>query len=250
MSSENTPDDPKLPWAVRTRRAWHSYWASVRSDFRSLFATGLLVIIPLWVTWLTITFVVGLLDSFLDSLPKYLKPETYIGWELPFVDILFAVLFIVTIGFFARNLLGRRAVRYGENLIARIPLVRNVYTAIKQFTYTLLGGKKRQFDRAVLFEYPLRGVWSIGFVTNHIEKPPLVDKVPPNSLAIFIPTTPNPTSGWFLIVPESDTRPLNISVEDAFKIIISGGVVIPGQAHDDEDDPSMPAKAIPPTVIE
>ncbi|MCB1155582.1 hypothetical protein KDL45_18125, partial [bacterium] len=76
------------------------------------------------------------------------------------------------------------------------------------------------------------------------------DKVPPNSLAIFIPTTPNPTSGWFLIVPESDTRPLNISVEDAFKIIISGGVVIPGQAHDDEDDPSMPAKAIPPTVIE
>jgi len=200
---------------------------SIRSDFKKLFVTGLLVIIPVWLTFLIIKFLLGLMDNALVILPVRLRPETHLGFQIPGLGLILTIFIILIVGFFARNFLGRRIVRYMELLLERTPLVRKIYSAVKQFTYALLGDKKDQFQRAVMIEYPRKGIWSIAFVTNRMTSPVLAKHLPETSLCLFIPTTPNPTSGWFLILPESETIPLDTTIEDAFKVIISGGVVLP-----------------------
>lgn len=212
----------------KVQKTLRDFAKSLRKDFKSLFLTGLLVIVPLWLTYLVMKFMVGIMDSVLLILPASWRPESILGFHIPGLGIVFTIFLIVVVGFFARNFIGRRLVRYGESLIARIPLVRNLYKGFRQFTYALLGGNKDQFQRAILFEYPRKDIWSIGFVTNRVAGVNFADKVPKDSLCVFIPTTPNPTSGWFLMIPESDTIPLDMGVDVAFKIIISGGVILPG----------------------
>lgn len=203
----------------------------LKQDLKNDLIAGLLVLIPLATTiWLTITIATWVIN-FLTQIPKQLNP--FDGLNPILVNILnllvglaVPLLSILVIGLMARNIAGRWLLDVGERLLHAIPLAGQVYKTLKQLLETLLKDSHGKFRRVVLVEYPRRGIWSIGFVTgiisheiqNHISRP---------VISIFIPTTPNPTTGWYAIVPEEEVINLSMSVEDAFKIIVSGGIVAP-----------------------
>ena len=208
-----------------------------KQDFKNDLIAGLLVIIPLATTiWLTITIATWVIN-FLTQIPKQLNP--FDGLNPILVDILnllvglaVPLLSILVIGLMARNIAGSWLLDVGERLLHAIPLAGQVYKTLKQLLETLLRDSHGKFRRVVLVEYPRRGIWAIGFVTgiisheiqNHISRP---------VISIFVPTTPNPTTGWYAIVPEEEVINLSISVEDAFKIIVSGGIVAPNTETSD-----------------
>jgi uncharacterized membrane protein len=208
-----------------------------KQDLKNDLIAGLLVVIPLATTiWLTIT-IASWVIRFLTRFPKQLNPFT--GFHPVLVDLLnltvgFAVplLAILLIGLMARNIAGRWLLDLGERILQSIPLAGSVYKTLQQLLQTLLQDSKNRFRRVVLVEYPRRGLWAIAFVTGSV-----TDQVMPNSnsngmLSVFIPTTPNPTSGWYAVVPESDVINLSISIEDAFKVLLSGGIVGPNLASE------------------
>ncbi len=202
-----------------------------RQDLKNDLIAGLLVVIPLATTiWLTITIATWVVNL-LTQIPKQLNP--FDGLD-PILSSIFnlsvglavPLLFILIIGLMARNIAGRWLLDVGERILQSIPLAGAVYKTLQQILETLFKDSKRKFRRVVMVEYPRRGVWSLGFVTGtlsaslqtHLEKP---------MLSVFIPTTPNPTSGWYAIIAADDVINLPISIEDAFKVLISGGIVSP-----------------------
>lgn len=203
----------------------------LKQDLKNDLIAGLLVLIPLATTiWLTITIATWVIN-FLTQIPKQLNP--FDGLNPILVNILnllvglaVPLLSILVIGLMARNIAGKWLLDVGEQLLHAIPLAGQVYKTLKQLLETLLKDSPGKFRRVVLVEYPRQGIWAIGFVTgiisheiqNHISRP---------VISIFVPTTPNPTTGWYAIVPEEEVINLSISVEDAFKIIVSGGIVAP-----------------------
>lgn len=209
----------------------------LKQDLKNDLIAGLLVLIPLATTiWLTITIATWVIN-FLTQIPKQLNP--FDGLNPILVNILnllvglaVPLLSILVIGLMARNIAGKWLLDVGERLLHAIPLAGQVYKTLKQLLETLLKDSHGKFRRVVLVEYPRRGIWAIGFVTgiisheiqNHISRP---------VISIFVPTTPNPTTGWYAIVPEEEVINLSISVEDAFKIIVSGGIVAPNTETSD-----------------
>lgn len=193
---------------------------------RKYLITGLLVWVPLGITILVIKLLVDLLDKTLLLLPHALRPETLIGVDIPGLGIILSILFVFSSGFIITNFAGKRLVSWGEDLLNRIPLVRSIYSALKQVTETVLTSDKNSFRQVVLIEYPRKGIWTIGFQTSDSpdEFNQLVGK---KLLTIFVPTTPNPTSGYILMMPEEDITKLDMDVEDALKMVMSLGVVTP-----------------------
>ncbi|AFY77813.1 hypothetical protein Ple7327_2522 [Pleurocapsa sp. PCC 7327] len=200
-----------------------------KQDLKNDLIAGLLVVIPLATTiWLTITVASWVID-FLTQIPKQLNPfdgldpiVTYllnllVGFAVP-------LLCILLIGLMARNIAGRWLLDLGEQILQAIPLAGAVYKTLQQILETLFKDSKSKFRRVVMIEYPRPGVWSIGFVTGTVS-PMIQSQISKPVLSVFIPTTPNPTSGWYAIVPEEEAITLSISIEDAFKILISGGIV-------------------------
>lgn len=193
---------------------------------------GLLVVIPLATTiWLTITVASWVIRA-LTRFPKQLNP--FVGLHPALVALFnlgvgFAVplLAILLIGLMARNIAGQWLLNFGERILQSIPLAGSVYKTLKQLLETVLKDTKSQFSRVVLVEYPRRGVWAIAFVTSS------ATSMNPDSsmLSVFVPTTPNPTSGWYAVVPENDVVNVNISIEEAFKVLLSGGIVGPNLAE-------------------
>lgn len=192
---------------------------------------GLLVVIPLATTiWLTIT-VANWVINFLTRIPKQLNPfdemnpilvnlmNLAVGLSVP-------LLCILLIGLMARNIGGRWLLDVGEQLLQAIPLAGSVYKTLKQLLETLLKDTNGKFRRVILVEYPRRGVWAIAFVTGTMSNE-IQSQMTRPMLSVFIPTTPNPTTGWYAIVPEDEAIDLSMSIEDAFKIVISGGIVSP-----------------------
>jgi len=218
----------------------------LKQDLKNDLIAGLLVLIPLATTiWLTITIATWVIN-FLTQIPKQLNPFDGLNPILVnilnlFVGLAVPLLSILVIGLMARNIAGRWLLDVGERLLHAIPLAGQVYKTLKQLLETLLKDSHSKFRRVVLVEYPRRGIWAIGFVTgiisheiqNHISRP---------VISIFIPTTPNPTTGWYAIVPEEEVINLSISVEDAFKIIVSGGIVAPNM---ETSDLTMPVTVLP-----
>jgi uncharacterized membrane protein len=202
-----------------------------KQDIKNDLIAGLLVVIPLATTiWLTITVASWVID-FLTQIPKQLNPFDELNPVLTVilnfgVGLAVPLLCILLIGLMARNFIGRWLLNFGEQILQAIPLAGSVYKTLQQILETLFKDSKSKFRRVVIVEYPRRGVWSIGFVTgtmsNHFQA-----HLPQPMLSVFIPTTPNPTSGWYAIVAEDDVINLSISIEDAFKVIISGGIVSP-----------------------
>ncbi|MGD1856247.1 MAG: DUF502 domain-containing protein [Leptolyngbyaceae cyanobacterium] len=193
---------------------------------------GLLVVIPLATTiWLTITvasWVIRALTRFPNQLSPFpdLHPALVALFNLG-VGFAVPLLAILLIGLMARNIAGRWLLDFGERVLQSIPLAGSVYKTLKQLLETVLQDTRSQFRRVVLVEYPRRGIWAIAFVTSS------AISINPDSkmLSVFVPTTPNPTSGWYAVVPETDVVNLSISIEEAFKVLLSGGIVGPNLAE-------------------
>jgi uncharacterized membrane protein len=203
----------------------------LKQDFKNDLIAGLLVVIPLATTiWLTITIATWVIN-FLTQIPKQLNP--FDGLHPILVNILnllvglaVPLLSILLIGLMARNIAGRWLLDFGERLLQAIPLAGQVYKTLKQLLETILKDSNGKFRRVVLVEYPRRGIWAIGFVTGAISGDIQAQMSRP-MLSVFIPTTPNPTTGWYAAVPEDEVVNLSMSIEDAFKIVVSGGIVAP-----------------------
>jgi len=185
---------------------------------RNNFFAGSIVIIPVWVTILLFKALVSVFDRTFALLPTALQPKTYISFVG--VEIVITFVFILLVGFLVNNIIGKKLVNYGEIMLSKIPIVRTVYQGIKHLT-TGIVGEKKIFSQVVLLEYPIKGLQFIGLVTG--EETSQITPGCTKLLKIFIPTTPNPTSGFFCYVPEDKVTKMNITVEEAFKLIISAG---------------------------
>ncbi len=194
--------------------------------FRKFIITGLLIWIPLGITILVIKLLVDLLDKTILLLPPSWRPEVLFGFDIPGLGIFISAMVIFVTGFILTNFVGRRLIKWGEKLLDRIPLVRTIYSAVKQVTATVLSPENETFNEAFLIEYPRKGIWTLGFKTG--DSPKSFEKVIGKELlTIFVPTTPNPTSGFILYIPKTDVIELDISVEAALKLVMSLGVVTP-----------------------
>ena len=204
---------------------------------RSSFLAGLVVIAPIGITvWLVWTLT-GWMDSWvLPMIPLRWRPEQWIGIPLRGVGVVVFLLVTILIGWAAKGWFGRSLIRTGERIVDRMPIVRSVYGGVKQIAETILSQNEARFDRACLVEYPRKGLWGIGFVAGPA-KGELATVVDRPMLAVFLPTTPNPTSGFLLYVPAEDVHVLDMSIEDAAKLIISAGLVYPsGQIPKDQEN--------------
>ena len=197
------------------------------SRIRSWFFTGILVMTPLiltiYVVWAFITFVDNLV---VPMVPYYYRPSTYLPFPIPGLGLIIVFIFTTLVGILATGLFGRTLIRLWENILSRMPVVRSVYSAIKQILETVMATQSDAFRQAVLVEYPRKDIWAIGFVTGST-KGEVGENVDKKMVNVFMPTTPNPTSGFLLFFPEKDLIFLKMSVEDALKLVVSGGMVIP-----------------------
>lgn len=200
------------------------------AGLRASFLTGLVVIAPIGLTiWLMWT-VAGWVDSWvLPLIPAQYRPEHYIGINLRGIGVLIFLIFTVIVGWLAKGLIGRSLIRWGEHLVDRMPVVRSVYNGLKQIAETVFStSDEAKFDRACMIEYPRPGLKAIAFVSSRAKGEVAGQGTAEDPLiSVFLPTTPNPTSGFLLFVPESQITYLEMSVEDAAKLIISAGLVYP-----------------------
>jgi uncharacterized membrane protein len=198
------------------------------AGLRSSFLTGLVVILPIWATGYLIWLVTGWIDSWvLPVLPENLRPEVFVGFELQGVGVVLFLAFTIFVGWVAKGLIGRSVIRMGEGIVARMPVVRSIYNGLKQIAETVFAQSDTNFDRACLVQYPRPGIWAIGFVSTRAKGEIAGALGQGPVLSVFLPTTPNPTSGFLLFVPETDVIYLQMGVEDAAKLIISAGLVYP-----------------------
>lgn len=197
------------------------------ATLRRYFIAGLLVWMPIWVTLLVIKFLVDLLSKSLLLLPAQYQPDFLLGIHVPGIGVVITVLVILLTGLFAGNFIGRRFLAFGDAFVSRIPLVRSVYTGVKQVTQTVFTPGGQSFRKVLLVEFPLPGVWSLAFqtgeVAQEIQRPIGAEPM----VSYFIPTTPNPTSGFLMMAPRSKVIELDMSVDQALKFVISLGVVQP-----------------------
>ena len=203
---------------------------SIIGRFRRLFFTGLLVTVPilitLYVTWIVITFIDVQVASLL---PEYLDFRKAFPYQIPGLGLLIVVIVITIIGALTPGLIGRTLLKTGERVLSTMPVVRSVYSALKQIMETVMSTNSKSFREVVLVEYPRREIWVIGFVTGNTEGEVgnVIKRNDQKFINVFIPTTPNPTSGFLLFVPKEDVIFLKMKVEEAVKLVISGGIVMP-----------------------
>jgi uncharacterized membrane protein len=189
------------------------------------FITGLLIWIPVAITVWVLALIVNTLDQSLLLLPKSLRPEHLLGRYIPGLGVILTLLVVFITGLVTANIIGQRLVRFSEKLLARIPVVKSVYYSVKQVSDTVFSSNGQAFRKAVLVQYPREGSWTIAFITGQ----PGGDAARhlPDHVSLYVPTTPNPTSGFFLMVPRSELIELHMSVDNALKYIVSMGVVSP-----------------------
>ena len=198
------------------------FWARIRGGLKRSFLTGLLVIVPIGITFFIISWVITFTDSILDFLPARLHPKTYI--PIPGWGFIITFLIILISGMLATNIFGSRLLAFWNTLIDRIPFVRTIYGSTRQILEAFFMSTGRHFQRPVLIEYPRKGLWSIAFLTGTTREM-IQKKVGKKMVSVFLPSTPNPTTGFFMMLPEEDVKELPISVEDAAKLIISAGMI-------------------------
>ncbi|MEH6740012.1 MAG: DUF502 domain-containing protein [Sulfitobacter sp.] len=217
---------------------------------RGNFLTGLVVIAPVGLTIWLIWSVVGWIDGFvLPLVPFKYHPDRLIQDLLGLdptvqinvrgIGVVIFLLFTILMGWIAKGLIGRSFIRAAESLVERTPVVRSIYSGIKQISETIFAQSERSFETACLIEYPRKGIWAIGFISTEA-KAEIAEKSDPSDvmMSIFLPTTPNPTSGFLLFLPKRDVIELNMSVEDSAKLVISAGLVYPNaKAIEDGEEP-------------
>lgn len=193
---------------------------------RRYLIAGLLVWLPIIATVLVVRFILDLMDQTLLLLPRSVRPEVLLGVHIPGFGAVLAVLLLLATGLLVTNIIGRSLVRVWEDVLNRIPFVRAVYGGVKSFSTTILSNSGNSFKKVLLIEYPRAGLWSIGFQTAADVRLSRAQGAEPQ-VCVFIPTTPNPTSGFIVLVPRSQTIELELSVEAAMKMIVTLGVVMP-----------------------
>ncbi|WP_425038783.1 DUF502 domain-containing protein [Primorskyibacter sp. S187A] len=199
------------------------------SRLRASFLTGLVVIAPVGLTIWFLWTLAGWVDSFvLPLVPDTFNPEKYIGINLRGVGVIIFLIFTIIVGWIAKGLIGRSLIRFAESLVERTPVVRSIYSGIKQIAETVFAQSERSFEKACLFQYPRKGIWAIGFIST-TARGEVADRAETQGdlISVFVPTTPNPTSGFLLFFPKEDIIELDMSVEDAAKLVISAGLVYP-----------------------
>jgi len=199
----------------------------IRHKLKNYFFTGLLLVVPVALTFLVVRWLVHLMDSMLISvLPGALHPDLRFGLSIPGVGLVATLLLILAIGMLAANIFGRSLVNFSERMVDRIPVVKGIYMLFKQVSDTVFNRDRGAFRQVVLIEYPRKGIWAVAFVTG-VSSGEVQNVTAKKLVNIFVPTTPNPTSGFYILVPEEDIIPLTMTVEEAFKLVISGGMVTP-----------------------
>ncbi len=222
------------------------FFAFLRARFFAGIVIAAPIAITIWVTW----SLIALIDKHVKPLiPPQLNIENYTQFAIPGFGVLVAVLAITLLGAVATNLIGRSFLRIGDRMINSIPYVRSVYRALKQIFETFANQGSNSFKEVVLIEYPKRGSWCIGFLAASA-KGEVAQKLSPDHVAVFVPTTPNPTSGFLMYVPESEIKRLAMSIEDGAKLIISGGLVSPTAPSLDEDAAQGPRELPIPDPVE
>lgn len=196
---------------------------------RNYLLTGIIVAAPLTITAYLVASIVNWVDSMVKPwIPKAWNPENYVSFPLPGFGVVVAVIGLVLLGFFTANIFGRTVLRIGEGILNRMPLIRNVYAALKQIFETMLSERSRTFRTAGLIEYPRPGLWAVVFIATDA-RGEISHRLPDDdeAISVFLPTTPNPTSGFLLFVPRKEVLILDMSIEDAAKLIISAGLITP-----------------------
>ena len=200
---------------------------SILAKIRGYFLTGIIVTAPVGLTFYVSFLFIGFIDSKVRNLiPVKYHYDNILPFEIPGIGLLIVFIMLTFIGFLTAGIIGRYIIKLGERIIARLPIIRSVYGALKQIFESVLKTSSKSFREVVLIEYPRKGIWAIGFITGDTKGE--VQEISKNTLVnVFLPTTPNPTSGFLLFVPRKDLKVLNMNVEEGIKMVISGGIVTP-----------------------
>ena len=207
--------------------------------FKKYLITGLLIWLPLAITIWVIRLIITTMDG---VFPSWMIPDVIERQHIPGLGLMMALLLVFVTGVLAANFIGERLVGWWELLLNRIPIVRTIYSSVKQVSDTILSPNGQAFRKAVLIEYPRRGAWTIAFLTG-TPGAGVVEHLPGEHVSVYVPTTPNPTSGFFLMLPRTDVIELDMSVDAALKYIVSMGVVAPGAAGGNGNGNGRPALA-------
>ena len=194
---------------------------------RNYFLAGVLITAPISITiYLTWSFLQFIDNKIVRFVPEQYNPSTYLPFSMPGLGLLIAVAFFIIVGWLTRNFLGRLLVNITEFIVERVPVINTLYGAVKQIFETVMTSQSDAFKDVVMFEYPRKGTWVMGFVTG-VTKGEVQAKTKADMMNIFVPTTPNPTSGFLLFVPKKDLIYMDMSVEEGIKMIVSGGIITP-----------------------
>jgi uncharacterized membrane protein len=194
--------------------------------FKRYLITGLLVLVPLAITIWVLKTLIGVMDQSLLLLPMSWRPEAQLGFAVPGIGAVLTLLIVLVTGMIATNFFGKRIILFWEGLLARVPVVKSIYYSVKQVSDTLFSDSGQAFRKALLVQYPRQGCWTIAFQTGY-PGGDVANHLKDDYVSVYVPTTPNPTSGFFLMMHKDETIELDMSVDDALKYIISMGVVTP-----------------------
>lgn len=213
---DGTPGEPGAPPARRL---------GVMARLRNYFLTGLVVAAPIGLTVYIVSWFVDLIDTwFVPLIPAQLQPEHYLPFDIPGLGLIIALVLLTALGALTANFFGQAILRFAERVVERMPIVRGIYSALKQIFETVLSQSAPSFRQVVLIEYPRKGIYSLGFITAPMRSD-VADVGVGDLVGVFVPTTPNPTSGFLLYLPRDEVKVLDIAVEDGLKLIVSLGIV-------------------------
>ena len=194
---------------------------------RTYFLTGIAVTAPLGITvYISIIFINFIDRNVKNLVPNAYNPDTYLPFNIPGTGLVVAIFLLILIGFFTASFFGKFFVNIGEKIINRLPVFRGIYNALKQVFQTVLGSSSKAFREVVLIQYPRKGIWAVAFITAETSGEVAI-KLKSKYVNVFLPTTPNPTSGFLLVVPEKDLIKLSMNIEQGMKLVISGGIITP-----------------------
>ena len=227
------PDLPETPMGKSSRFQWHHFFRWVRSSF----LTGLVIAAPIWITiYVTLAFISFIDDFVTPFIPAQYNPATYLPFSIPGLGVLVVFVLLTLLGSLTANLFGRSIINFGEKMVDRMPVVRNIYNALKQIFETVVSQSRTTFQDVGLIEYPREGVYAICFITTNTGGE-IQSRIDDDSVSVFLPTTPNPTSGFLLFVPRNDIQLLDMTVEEGAKLVISAGLVEPNHQGVPKIDP-------------
>lgn len=196
---------------------------------RKYLITGVLVWLPIVVTLWVVTYIISASDQLLNLLPMRWQPRYLLGFNIPGLGVIITVLALFITGLFGANMIGKRLIGFWDQLLGRIPVVKSIYSSVKKVSESLLSDNSRSFKTPVLVPFPQPGIWTVAFVSGHISDAIQRSLDDEEYVSVYVPTTPNPTGGYYVMVKRSDIRELDMSVDDALKYVISLGMVLPDE---------------------